>query len=542
MPRSDPILTLRTVGLLTVTAADGSDRTPGSKKSKGLLALLAMAPGHRRTRAWLQDKLWSDRGPVQGAASLRQALSEIRKAFKGARDCLRSDRQVVWFEPASVAICHEPAASSTTDEVILFEGLDIADIEFENWLRDQRTRFQSEPTIVKANLPNEPASQKPKLQLVIARERVPSSPTRERLSIESLTDIVAQSVKELGDVEVIEHRGDACSELISRSPNTLVVNADVAEDPVGVTCRLVLRSSQGNRLLWTNHIDSRGATSILDDAVLLSDLNQFVEQIYRSFASTAGEVRRHSSLLCWQGIQTLMRLKMEDLEAADRLFAEAFELEPRGVYLAWRAYLRTFRLVEFIPSDRQAVADEAVAFMRRSIELEPANSYVAGFSAQVHSIVRQSYVAAFEMAERSIKLNPANPIGWTCLGMAECNLGRTAAGFRHTLHARELSGPTPFRFFVDAFACIAASMAGDVENAILLGEASHGVSPAFKPPLRFLSALYLLKDQREQSEGFVDKLKVSEPNFSYELLRDKSYPVSSLHRSGLLDKLPKRQL
>jgi hypothetical protein len=40
----------------------------------------------------------------------------------------------------------------------------------------------------------------------------------------------------------------------------------------------------------------------------------------------------------------------------------------------------------------------------------------------------------------------------------------------------------------------------------------------------------------------VETLKVSEPNFSYDLLRDKAYPVSSLQRSGLLTKLPGRQI
>ncbi|PSJ19850.1 hypothetical protein CVH10_20695, partial [Halomonas sp. ND22Bw] len=40
--------------------------------------MLALAPGGRRTRGWLQDRLWSDRDPAKGRASLRQELSALR--------------------------------------------------------------------------------------------------------------------------------------------------------------------------------------------------------------------------------------------------------------------------------------------------------------------------------------------------------------------------------------------------------------------------------------------------------------------------------
>ena len=133
-------------------------------------------------------------------------------------------------------------------------------------------------------------------------------------------------------------------------------------------------------------------------------------------------------------------------------------------------------------------------------------------------------------------------MGWACLGIAECYFGRTKSGMEHTLLARELAGATPLRFQVSALACIAATMAGAIDDAIFLGEASHALAPTFKPPMRFLSALYLLRDQREESQKFVEKLRLTEPNFSYDLLRDRSYPATSLQRSRLLEKLPQRQI
>src|SRR5713101_9378615 len=87
-----PELRIALIGAFRVLAPDGEDLTPRGRKARALLAILALTPTRRRSRPALQDKLWSDRGPAQGAASLRQTLTEIRQAFGDHyRDCLASD-------------------------------------------------------------------------------------------------------------------------------------------------------------------------------------------------------------------------------------------------------------------------------------------------------------------------------------------------------------------------------------------------------------------------------------------------------------------
>src|SRR5438552_18994278 len=87
-----PELRISVIGAFRVLAPDGEDLTPRGRKARALLAILALTPTRRRSRPALQDKLWSDRGPEQGAASLRQTLTEIRRAFgERYRDCLVSE-------------------------------------------------------------------------------------------------------------------------------------------------------------------------------------------------------------------------------------------------------------------------------------------------------------------------------------------------------------------------------------------------------------------------------------------------------------------
>jgi hypothetical protein len=133
------MLTLELAGPFGLRDAAGNDLTPRCRKAQGLLALVATSRNLRRGRAWLQDKLWSDRGPEQGAASLRQCLTGIRAALGSHVDALRTDGGWVSLDPQRVRIVTD--APDGDEEVEFLEGLDIRDPEFEHWLRDQRLHF-----------------------------------------------------------------------------------------------------------------------------------------------------------------------------------------------------------------------------------------------------------------------------------------------------------------------------------------------------------------------------------------------------------------
>src|SRR6266699_1461288 len=105
-----PGLRIALIGAFRVLAPDGEDLTPRGRKARALLAILALTPTRRRSRPALQDKLWSDRGPEQGAASLRQTLTEIRRTLGECyRNCLVSDLRGVGLAMDQVTIDLEMA-------------------------------------------------------------------------------------------------------------------------------------------------------------------------------------------------------------------------------------------------------------------------------------------------------------------------------------------------------------------------------------------------------------------------------------------------
>lgn len=129
--------------------AQGKDCTPKGRKACALLALLIVAPQGTRARRWLQDKLWSDRGETQGNASLRQALSELRKILGSQKDLLISSgaNLSVDLDRLQVDVLQLQASTlerdfQPNDLPEFLEGVDVSDPEFEDWVRDQRSYWE----------------------------------------------------------------------------------------------------------------------------------------------------------------------------------------------------------------------------------------------------------------------------------------------------------------------------------------------------------------------------------------------------------------
>jgi hypothetical protein len=134
------VLFLDLAGPLRVSDVHGSDLTPTGQKAQGLLALIGTSPGLRRSRTWLQDKLWSDCAPAQGAASLRQCLRRLRVTLGTHADCLEAGSGWIALNAARVRVRTDPQ-EGVGENVEFLEGIDVRDPEFEDWLRDQRARY-----------------------------------------------------------------------------------------------------------------------------------------------------------------------------------------------------------------------------------------------------------------------------------------------------------------------------------------------------------------------------------------------------------------
>jgi hypothetical protein len=279
----DRRLRLHLAGPLLLQDADGRELTPRGKKAQGILALLATSPRLRRTRSWLQDKLWSDRAPEQGAASLRQCLSEIRRSLGEHVECLQADRGWVGLDPDRIEVClDEPGPGCGETEFL--EGLDISDREFENWIRDQRHVYAE-----RFDRPGESAAAevRPDRRSVAAESPIVSSvPPRVALSLRTAEASARGAVADLAlDL--------TAQKLLARAP---VAVLDLRAEPPGhaptaSTWILTATSSTcGRRARVALSLSETGSHVVLWTEIETSDL----AECYQSGPTRVGRLADHA--------------------------------------------------------------------------------------------------------------------------------------------------------------------------------------------------------------------------------------------------------
>jgi DNA-binding SARP family transcriptional activator/TolB-like protein len=152
-------LKLELLGPVRLGNSTGGDFTPKARKTRALLAILALAKGPV-PRSRLTDLLWGDRAEDQAKASLRQALYEVRELASGG--FISADRESVGLGPkklpTDMALLQHAIASGKVEEVAeylqaidcpLLATLDDITSELDEWLRDERQRLAA--TIVAAS-------------------------------------------------------------------------------------------------------------------------------------------------------------------------------------------------------------------------------------------------------------------------------------------------------------------------------------------------------------------------------------------------------
>lgn len=519
-------LCIHLTGPFRVTSCDGRDFTPKGTKERALLLLLASQPSHVRARAWLQDKLWSDRGRDQGAASLRQALAQIRRTFGPFQEILQASRIDVQLDPDRVVTVSEAHGE-------LAEGLDVRDQEFESWLTVERSARATQHGEVPETAP--------------AVAKAPTTSTPSRLRAISITNVSEDWISSLiGDALALSLRELFARDVVCDT-NTKTGNEEwgitvqtfqPGDQKIGV--RIVVRHQPSARQIWSGHriVEPGGAPPVEHPAVVQL-VNETVEAI--GDAAVLGseidlERQEDGDVLCRRGIRMVFSMEVEKVGKADRYFEKAHEVSGRGLCLAWQAQLRTIQRIERHRTDVDVLADEGAALASRALELEPNNSMVLAMLANSRLFLHSDPEGSLELATRSTAINPSNPMSWWAISSAQLYCGKTRTAYISAVRARHLARLSEHRFWWDLQQFASALGVGKLDEATELLESTAAQCPVFRPPFRYLVALYANAGKEGRAVKAADRLRELEPDFTIDrLLRDQNYPASLLHRTEALN-------
>ena len=137
-----------------LTDCDGNTLSGNSRKSKALLAWLALNPDHEHPREKLAAILWPDSDETQARHSLRQALADLRKILPANSTLLHTTKDWILLDSKQIEVdalrfnqdLKENSKQSIDHAIRLYkgellEGCNPRSDTFEDWLFDYRSNY-----------------------------------------------------------------------------------------------------------------------------------------------------------------------------------------------------------------------------------------------------------------------------------------------------------------------------------------------------------------------------------------------------------------
>lgn len=525
-------------GIVQIRDDEGHDFTPDGSKTRALVALLMSSDDFRRPRSWLQDMLWSDRGPAQGQQSLRQALTALRKALGPHRDAVLTAKGCIQLDPARVVIADTDGWQAGR---CFCEDLgDVIDRQFENWLRDRRMHYES--LAAERPPPPEPTPEPHGTGhrapiLVVSVEQ--SLGGMDNASSLTLRNDIVRSVLEMSEVRVLDLNSGRPVRLEGAGPGVFLRVSAVAEgENLSVSARVETLS--GNWIIWQSPTTLISRTESADEDIWrLRCLGQTcVARIQDEFERQIDSHQWGNTALglANRALNTLFGFRKQDLIDADNLFRTAYELEPRGVYLSWRAFIRNTAIFEHLTDDFLEPC-EAYELHATALGDDPLNSFSLVFAGQ-HCFVNEGDPKFGQsLCDKALEINPGNAMGWgfrsnMLLLQDEPELAAEAAR-----RGAVLAEGQPFKPTLAVNSCLSEIAIGRYHEAIVHGRMSQMSPTKCQAIRRFLFALYRALDMPVDAERQCAALRLREPDFKPEDLLRSDYPTWTLQRMKLLDKI-----
>jgi DNA-binding SARP family transcriptional activator/TolB-like protein len=145
------VVRLSLIGQMAAWTLTGQSVLPAGRKTRALLAVIALSSPRPALRGRLAELLWSGRPEEQARASLRQEIHRLQDALLPTgteilavnRDHLSLRPGVVWVDVDDVmqASTEQPASLALLDADLL-EGLHGIDTAFDAWLTTERERVR----------------------------------------------------------------------------------------------------------------------------------------------------------------------------------------------------------------------------------------------------------------------------------------------------------------------------------------------------------------------------------------------------------------
>ncbi len=509
-----------------------------SKKARAILSMLALSHSHRLTRSQLKERLWSDRSEGQAAASLRQALSALRKVLAEIPDILITTQEHVALDIERTEVLR-PGPNET-----LLAGLDINDEGFEEWLRGERAaseaaRPQMVASPIEAELPR--LGERSVIGIGVLSSLSEGESKRDNVVGDMVTDLIARELRNFGIAETYDYRhrilaGDSDDSYAAGGVDFfLQVSVQCVENIFFVSCRFF--DSLDNRQLWNGFCRVRADAGYLESEEFRAFVNEIIDAALFIFGSpgfVTHSEQRECAKLALAAINETLKGRHGDLQRADIFLDRAYSANPSSVYLGWKTHIAAYLLGERIVGNPEALRKELAETMSVAEEQGRFNPVTLALIAHAHSFIFHDYARAQQIFERMFQLNPVQAICFDLAAVTNVYVNNKELAYEQSQLALRLGRFSPYRYCIYTTCSMASAINQKYQEAARYGELATQEKPTFTAALRYLTAAQSLAGDTEAAAASFEKLIEIEPDFNVDLLHDENYPVAPIGETGNL--------
>jgi adenylate cyclase len=515
------MLRLTLFGEFSAAGADGTDIAIKSKKAKALLAYLALSPRKSRSREEIMALLWSDRGEAQARASLRQVLVGLRKDLgEKAVGALIAANDAIALDPNKVTV----EAPNLGEE--LLAGFHLHDPAFEEWLRDERLRYEDTAVVPDTQIPGLPLPDYPSIA-VLPFTNMSGDPGQELFSDGIAEDIIT-ALSKIPSLLVISrnstftYKGQAVdAKRVSREQGVRYVlegSVRKAGNRVRVTTQLV--DATTGLQLWAERYDRD-----LEDIFAVQDEITREVVVALDIRLSGGEQARFwssgtTNLEAWQCVRLatdlLSSAMPEAVGESKRLCERALDLDPSYAMawadLGWAHHNEAdVGLVHSNKEMRDAALGSAMDCGKRALELDPLCADAHALLGMCH-LSKDEHEQAIAMSEKAVELAPNHAENVAISAVIQSKSGRPQRALDLIGKALRLCPiyPSWFLWVLGT----ASRLTGQLDAAIEAFEIAIERSPDFLGLRVGLASTLGELGRQEDAKRCISEILRLDPNFS----------------------------
>lgn len=490
--------------------ADGRS-IPLGAKHQALLALLTTGEGGVRTRSFLENTLWCLSQPEQAKASLRTALSTLKRHL-GAdiSRLLIANRERVTLRMDQVEVDQDPSKGD------FMEGFELSHEEkFSQWLEKMRMQTKTPNVLSKPGGTGGPSRLRRVKDgvlpaITVLPFQVNDSVKVERAGMSQLTEDLTRSLARSQAFSVTSYMAAkqfdpkvaTPAEVGAATRAAFMVGGFVSSGQDQLTIDLDLHDTRRQKLIWSRRYECDPAPSQNGNTAIslkmVRDISRTVWGDAKDMVSFTplSDLENHTLLMSAIAMMQMGQRAMFD-QARDILQTLSERESNHPTILCWQGIWHVLRFEHGLSDSR--ASDQAAA--RRLVEIalaeDPLYSLAHTLNGMIDCQLSYNFDAAYASFELALEDNPNEALALALKGLTCAYLDMPERAVELTEAARAIMPIGSQKFYYETLSAVAQLSAGRFDGASERAERALAENPGFPPAIRVLSVI----NQILKSEG-----------------------------------------